>query len=100
MADIFTDAGEDVVADLVDGTASAPANWYCAWGLGRRAGLPKPFCSAQPSSGSQAFTGLAGWRGAGAGTGLGAGVGAGTGAFGGGVEGSLTSGAAGARFGP
>ena len=34
MADIFTDVGETLVADLVDGTASAPANWYVGWGTG------------------------------------------------------------------
>lgn len=34
MANIFTDAGEAFVADLVDGTVSAPANWYVAWGTG------------------------------------------------------------------
>lgn len=34
MADIFTDVGETLVADFVDGTASAPANWYVAWGTG------------------------------------------------------------------
>ncbi len=34
MADIFTQAGEELVADYVDGTASAPANWYVAWGTG------------------------------------------------------------------
>jgi hypothetical protein len=34
MADVFTNAGEDFVTDLVDGTISAPANWYIAWGTG------------------------------------------------------------------
>lgn len=34
MADIFTDVGETLVADYVDGTASAPANWYVGWGTG------------------------------------------------------------------
>ncbi len=34
MADIFTSAGEAIVADFVDGTASAPANWYVGWGTG------------------------------------------------------------------
>jgi hypothetical protein len=34
MADIFTDVGETLVADYVDGTASAPTNWYVAWGTG------------------------------------------------------------------
>ena len=34
MADIFTDAGEDLAADFFDGTASAPANWHVGWGTG------------------------------------------------------------------
>jgi len=34
MADIFTDVGETLIADLVDGTSSAPTNWYVAWGTG------------------------------------------------------------------
>ena len=34
MADIFTQAGEELVADYVDGAASAPANWYIGWGTG------------------------------------------------------------------
>ena len=34
MADIFTTVGETLVTDFVDGTASAPANWYVAWGTG------------------------------------------------------------------
>jgi hypothetical protein len=39
MADIFTDVGETLVADYVDGTSSAPTNcaptnWYVAWGTG------------------------------------------------------------------
>lgn len=34
MASIFTDVGETKAADFWDGTASAPANWYVAWGTG------------------------------------------------------------------
>jgi hypothetical protein len=34
MADIFTDAGEDLVADIMDGTTAVPSNWYVAWGTG------------------------------------------------------------------
>lgn len=34
LAAVFTDVGEAKVADLWDGTASAPANWYIAWGTG------------------------------------------------------------------
>jgi hypothetical protein len=34
MANIFTQAGEDFVTDLVDGTVTAPANWYVGWGTG------------------------------------------------------------------
>jgi hypothetical protein len=32
MADIFTDVGETLIADYLDGTSSVPANWYVAWG--------------------------------------------------------------------
>jgi hypothetical protein len=34
MANIFTQAGEEFLTDLVDGTVAAPANWYIAWGTG------------------------------------------------------------------
>ena len=34
MADIYTNVGEDLTADLIDGTISAPANWYVGWGTG------------------------------------------------------------------
>lgn len=34
MADIYTDVGENLTADYIDGTASAPANWYGHWGTG------------------------------------------------------------------
>lgn len=34
MADIFVDVGEELVADFVDGTASAPTNWFVGWGTG------------------------------------------------------------------
>jgi hypothetical protein len=34
MADIYTDAGEAFTADLFDGTVSAPATHYVAWGTG------------------------------------------------------------------
>lgn len=34
MADVFTQVGEEKVADLVDGTVSAPANYYIGWGTG------------------------------------------------------------------
>jgi len=33
MADIYTDAGEDLTADIMDGTSSAPT-WRVAWGTG------------------------------------------------------------------
>ena len=33
MADIYTDAGEDKTADLIDGTAAVPT-WRAAWGTG------------------------------------------------------------------
>lgn len=34
MANIFTQAGEEFLTDLVDGTVTAPANWYIGWGTG------------------------------------------------------------------
>jgi hypothetical protein len=34
MADIFTDAGEELVVDIMDGTVSLPTNWYVGWGTG------------------------------------------------------------------
>lgn len=34
MATVFTTVGETLTADYFDGTASAPANWYIAWGTG------------------------------------------------------------------
>ena len=34
MADIFTQAGEELITDFMDGTASVPASWYVAWGTG------------------------------------------------------------------
>ena len=33
MADIFTDAGEDLVVDILDGTTAVPT-WRVAWGTG------------------------------------------------------------------
>ena len=33
MATVYTDAGEDLVVDMIDGGA-APTNWYVAWGTG------------------------------------------------------------------
>jgi hypothetical protein len=33
MADIYTDAGEDLTADIMDGTTVAPT-WRSAWGTG------------------------------------------------------------------
>lgn len=34
MANIYTDVGENLTADMFDGTAAAPANWYVGWGTG------------------------------------------------------------------
>jgi hypothetical protein len=34
MADIYTNKGEELTADYIDGTASAPTNWYIGWGTG------------------------------------------------------------------
>jgi hypothetical protein len=34
MANFYTDKGEELTADYVDGTASAPTNWFNSWGTG------------------------------------------------------------------
>lgn len=34
MADIFTDAGENWVADVFDGASSPPTNYFIGWGTG------------------------------------------------------------------
>lgn len=34
MANIFTDAGEGIVVDILDSTVGVPASWYVAWGTG------------------------------------------------------------------
>jgi hypothetical protein len=34
MADIYTQAGEELTADVFDGTVAAPANHFVAWGTG------------------------------------------------------------------
>lgn len=34
MANIFTQAGEEIVADIIDATVGVPANWFVAWGTG------------------------------------------------------------------
>lgn len=34
MANIWTQAGEELLADILDGTTSVPANWYVGWGTG------------------------------------------------------------------
>ena len=34
MADVFTDAGEALIVDIIDSTTAVPANWYVGWGTG------------------------------------------------------------------
>jgi hypothetical protein len=34
VADIYTQAGEELTADIFDGTTAAPANHFVAWGTG------------------------------------------------------------------
>jgi hypothetical protein len=34
MATVFTQAGEELVTDIMDGTTALPTNWYVAWGTG------------------------------------------------------------------
>ncbi len=34
MADVYTQAGEELVVDILDGTVGVPATWYGHWGTG------------------------------------------------------------------
>jgi len=34
MADIFTQAGEEIVTDIMDETVATPLDWYVGWGTG------------------------------------------------------------------
>ena len=34
MASIFTQAGEEIVTDIMDETVAVPADWYIGWGTG------------------------------------------------------------------
>lgn len=34
MATVYTQAGEELVVDILDGTTGVPANWYVGWGTG------------------------------------------------------------------
>lgn len=34
MANVYTQVGEEKVVDIVDGTVTAPANYYIGWGTG------------------------------------------------------------------
>lgn len=34
MADVYTQVGEELTADIMDGTTAVPANWYVGWGTG------------------------------------------------------------------
>ncbi len=34
MADIFTQAGEELLTDFIDSTVAVQANWYVGWGTG------------------------------------------------------------------
>jgi len=34
MATVFTQVGEELLADILDGTASVPAQWHIGWGTG------------------------------------------------------------------
>lgn len=31
---VFTQAGEDLLTDIIDGTTAVPTNWYVGWGTG------------------------------------------------------------------
>lgn len=34
MANVYTQAGEELVVDILDGTVAVPSNWYVGWGTG------------------------------------------------------------------
>jgi hypothetical protein len=34
MADVFTQAGEELLTDILDETVAVPADWYIGWGTG------------------------------------------------------------------
>lgn len=34
MANVFTQAGEELLTDILDSTVAVPANWYVGWGTG------------------------------------------------------------------
>lgn len=34
MASVFTQAGEEFIVDIIDGTLAVPANYYMGWGTG------------------------------------------------------------------
>lgn len=34
MANVFTDAGEALLTDILDGTTPVPGTWYIGWGTG------------------------------------------------------------------
>ena len=34
MATVYTQAGEEITADIFDTTVAVPTNWYVAWGTG------------------------------------------------------------------
>jgi len=34
MANIYTQAGEELCVDIIDGTVTAPANYFIGWGTG------------------------------------------------------------------
>lgn len=34
MANVYTQAGEELVVDILDGTVAVPTNWFVAWGTG------------------------------------------------------------------
>lgn len=53
MGDIFTQTGEEKVADLFDGTVAAPANWWIGQGTGITAAAKGDTALETPSAESR-----------------------------------------------
>jgi len=53
MADVFTQVGEELVADIIDGTTGVPANWYGHWGTGAGAAAKGDTALTTPGSESR-----------------------------------------------
>lgn len=50
MATVFTQVGEELITDYLDGSASVPANWYVHWGTGAGAAAKGDTALTTPGS--------------------------------------------------